>query len=136
MAFLDWSDELELGFAEIDSQHRWLVNATNALHDLLTRGKPDRAEVEKLLNGLVDYTLTHFVTEELLFHWHNYPGDEAHTKEHTDFVTAVREWQNRYKAGEEELSEEILEFLKQWLIHHIRGSDKAYSPYLKAHGVK
>lgn len=134
MAFLEWSDDLKLGFAEIDSQHRWLVAATNSLYDLLSTGQPERAEVEKLLNGLVDYTLTHFVTEELLFHWHNYPDEDAHTKEHTDFVNAVKEWKKRYQDGEE-ISMEILEFLKSWLVNHILKSDKAYAPFLKERGV-
>ena len=118
MAFLEWSDDLKLGFAEIDSQHRWLVNATNALHEELSKGQPERAHVEQLLDGLVDYTLTHFVTEELLFHWHNYPGEDAHTREHTAFVNAVKEWKKRYQDGEE-VSVEIMDFLKQWLVIQI-----------------
>lgn len=136
MAFLEWSDNLKLGFAEIDAQHHWLVDTTNSLHDELMTGKPNREEVKKILDGLLDYTLTHFVTEELLFHWHDYPEDEAHTKEHTDFVAAVKSWKKRYDAGTEELSEEIMEFLKSWLLNHILKSDKAYAPYLKARGVK
>ena len=30
---------------------------------------------------------------------------------------------------------EVMEFLKQWLVKHIQGSDKKYAPFLNAHGV-
>ncbi len=134
MAFIEWSEDLNLGFAEIDSQHHWLVDSTNALHDELHKGEPSHEEVTKLLNGLVDYTLTHFVTEELLFEWHHFPESESHTAEHQAFVRTVKVWMQRHKAGEK-LDQEILEFLKAWLIQHIMKSDKAYAPFLKAKGV-
>lgn len=134
MVFMEWSEDLTMGFAEIDSQHRWLVDATNALHDEIIKGAPCPEKVAKLLHGLVDYTLTHFVTEELLFEWHHFPESEAHTAEHQAFVRTVRAWMQRHKAGEK-LDHEILEFLKGWLIHHIMESDKAYAPFLKSKGV-
>ena len=134
MAFIEWSDDFKLGFAEIDTQHRWLVEATNALHEELMKGEPSDEEVSSLLNFLVDYTLTHFVTEELLFEWHHFPQADAHTEEHQAFVRTVKEWMQRHKSGES-LDREILDFLKQWLIQHIMKSDKAYVPFLKAKGV-
>lgn len=134
MAFIEWSDDLTLGFTEIDSQHHWLVDSTNALHDELMKGEPSAEEVTKLLNGLMDYTLTHFVTEELLFEWHHFPEADKHTEEHQAFVRTVKTWLKRHQSGER-LDREILEFLKAWLIQHILKSDKAYAPYLKSKGV-
>ena len=32
MTFMPWTQALEVGIAEIDEQHRWLVEQTNALH--------------------------------------------------------------------------------------------------------
>lgn len=135
MAFMEWSDALVLGIAEIDNQHHWLVDATNALHDEINNGHADREKMARLLEGLVDYTLIHFVTEELLFQAHAYPEEEAHHLEHQAFVSMVRQWQLRYAEGEE-LGSEILAFLKRWLVQHILISDKAYVPHLKACGVK
>ena len=36
MLFMPWSEQLEVGIAEIDKQHRWLVDTTNSLHALLS----------------------------------------------------------------------------------------------------
>ena len=35
MTFMPWTQALEVGIAEIDEQHRWLVEQTNALHQAL-----------------------------------------------------------------------------------------------------
>ena len=134
MAYIEWSDDFKLGFAEIDSQHRWLVEATNALHEELNKGTPCPEEVVDLLNFLVDYTLTHFVTEELLFEWHHFPQRDEHTEEHQAFVRTVRAWMQRHQSGER-LGAEILEYLKTWLVEHIQKSDRAYVPFLKSKGV-
>jgi hemerythrin len=134
MALMEWSKELELGIAEIDRQHRWLVNATNKLHDELSKGNPSPELVSELLSGLADYTVNHFVTEELLFERFGYPQAEAHHKEHSHFVDAVKEWKQKQAAGLP-LGEEILNFLREWLTYHILKTDRAYVPFLKSHGV-
>jgi len=33
------------------------------------------------------------------------------------------------------LSLEVMNFLKDWLMNHIQGSDKKYGPYLNSHGI-
>lgn len=134
MALMEWSKELELGIAEIDDQHRWLVTATNELHDELIKGSPSQSLVSELLTGLADYTINHFVTEELLFERFGYPQAAAHHKEHRHFVLAVKEWEQKHSAGLP-LGDEILHFLKEWLLYHILKTDRAYVPFLKLHGV-
>ena len=37
MAFMPWSNELSTGILSIDEQHKWLVNATNQLHDEINK---------------------------------------------------------------------------------------------------
>ncbi|MBI5331620.1 MAG: hemerythrin family protein [Betaproteobacteria bacterium] len=135
MAFMEWSQELELGFEEIDRQHRWLVEATNALHEELQKGEPKRERLDVLIGGLVIYARNHFATEERLFERYQYPLGEAHHKEHVNFAIAAREWKQRHESGEL-LGQEVLDFLKHWLLYHILKSDKAYAPFLKSHGVK
>ncbi|MDZ4125160.1 MAG: hypothetical protein U1E02_13430, partial [Hydrogenophaga sp.] len=54
--FMPWNDELLTGISEIDSQHKWLVEATNRLHDELSKPQSDPAVVGDILEGLVDYT--------------------------------------------------------------------------------
>ena len=48
MTFMQWTAELELGAGEIDGQHRWLVDQTNALHDELSGQAPRREVIGEL----------------------------------------------------------------------------------------
>lgn len=63
MAIL-WTDDLNTGIDVIDRQHRRIVDYINDLE--LAKAKQDREAVGKVLDELVDYTLSHFAFEESL----------------------------------------------------------------------
>ena len=66
----------------------------------------------------------------------SYAGLEDHKKEHAALVKQVLEVQAKYKAGATALlSMEVMNFLKNWLIKHIQGTDKKYTPVLAKAGV-
>ncbi len=133
MTFWPWSSELEVGIAEIDEQHRWLVDLTNKLHDAFQAGADD-AEIGDILEGLMDYTMNHFIVEEELFDRLGYPETDAHKQYHNRFTEQVMSLIDRHEAGEV-VGAEALELLKNWLTHHILKVDKAYVEHFRAHGV-
>lgn len=134
MSFMPWSDEFVLGIESIDTQHRWLVEATNRLYDQIESQQPDTKVVGEILEGLVDYTMNHFILEEDLFNRLGYPESEAHKREHDSFTNQAMKLLLDFDGGEP-VTEDTMEFLKAWLIHHILRVDKAYVPFLKANGV-
>ncbi len=134
MTFMPWTRELELGVAEIDRQHQWLVQLTNQLHDELSRPEPRREAIGDVLEGLVDYTHNHFIVEEVLFQQHDYPETPAHKAEHDGFTSKAMELLMRFEMGEE-ITFEALDFLKEWLVHHICKVDRAYLPFFQAKGL-
>ena len=134
MSFMPWSDDFQLGIETIDFQHRWLVDATNALHDELSKENPDRALIGAILEGLVDYTMNHFVLEEELFLRFGYEENAAHKAEHDGFTAKVMQLLLQFEKGEN-VGLDTMELLKSWLQHHILKVDRAYVPFLKAHGV-
>jgi hemerythrin-like metal-binding domain len=134
MVFMPWSEEYRIGIAAIDEQHRWLVDNTNRLHDELTKPDPDRASIGEILEGLVDYAFNHFIVEEELFKRFDYPDEQAHLAEHNGFTTKATELLERFENGES-VSTQALEFLKNWLIHHILEVDKAYVPFMREKGI-
>lgn len=133
MAFMPWTEELQVGIAEIDEQHRWLVDQTNALHDAL-QGSARPELVGELLEGLMDYTMNHFIVEETLFIRSDYPHSDAHLAQHNLFSSQVMSLLSRHEGGEA-VGMEALELLKAWLIHHILKVDKAYVGHLRSHGA-
>ena len=134
MAFMEWSDKFATGIELIDTQHRWLVNLANRLHDALNTAAPNRKEQGEILEGLMDYTMNHFIAEEELFQRFGYPDTVEHRDEHNRFTARVLDLLQRHEAGET-VEPEILDFLKGWLVGHILGSDQAYTPFLKSKGV-
>lgn len=134
MSFMPWTSALELGLAEIDRQHQQLVAMTNALHDELMSASPRRTVVGEILEGLVDYTHNHFIVEEVVFQQHDYPETAAHQAEHDGFTAKAMELLGRFEDGDE-VTLEALDFLKQWLVHHICVVDRAYAPFFRQHGV-
>ena len=134
MSFMPWSEALQLGLETIDNQHRWLVEATNTLHDELNAPTPDRAAIGRILEGLVEYTMNHFVLEEDLFLRFGYQETAAHKAEHDGFTANVMQLLLKFEQGEN-VGLDTLELLKTWLQHHILIVDRAYVPFLREHGV-
>ncbi len=130
MSFMPWNDDFITGIAPIDEQHRWLVELTNRLHAEISKPAPDRNLVGETLEGLVEYTMNHFILEEELFKRHGYPESAAHKAEHDRFSQQVAALLDKHDAGGD-VTQETLEFLKEWLQHHILKVDKAYVPFLQ-----
>jgi len=129
MALFEWSDDYSVKVPSIDQQHKKLVGMLNELHDGMMGGA-GTAHLEGVLSGLIDYTAYHFAHEEELFATHGYPQAEEHTAEHKALVGQVVDYKRKFDAGEVSLNMELMMFLKDWLIKHILGSDKAYSGHL------
>lgn len=133
MTFWPWSSELEVGISEIDEQHRWLVDLTNKLHDAFQAGA-DQEAIGEILEGLMDYTMNHFIVEEELFDRLGYPETDSHKKYHNRFTEQVMSLIDRHESGDV-VGSEALDLLKDWLTHHIMKVDKAYVEHFRAHGV-
>ncbi len=134
MTFMPWSSELEVGIAQIDEQHRWLVDRTNQLYDRLAGAEPDAAEIGELLDGLMDYTMNHFIVEEEIFQRLGYPQTVEHKAQHDRFTAQIMDLLQRHDAGERS-GNETLDLLAGWLVHHILKVDKAYVAFFRANGV-
>lgn len=134
MTFMPWSSELEVGIELIDEQHRWLVDKTNQLYDRLADAEPKGDEIGEVLEGLMDYTMNHFIAEEEIFHRLGYPETEAHKAQHDKFTAQIMDLLQRHDSGERSGSE-TLDLLAGWLVHHILKVDKAYVEFFRRNGV-
>lgn len=134
MTFATWSDAFAIGIPSIDEQHRWLFDATSKLHAALQQPDVDRFVVGEFLEGLMDYTVNHFIVEEELFERYQYPGAQSHKALHDKFTAAVMEQLMKFEDGAE-LGNEVLDLVRDWLIHHIQHADKEYAPFFRERGV-
>ena len=130
-----WRDEFSVNIREIDDQHKMLMNMVNEMHEAMSKGK-GKDVLGSILDKLIQYTKTHFSTEEGLMEQHGYPGFEEHKDKHTKMTQKVLALQQDYTQGKMQLSIEVSKFLQDWLNKHILGTDKKYGEFLNAKGVK
>lgn len=127
---MPWGPKLSLNIKEIDDQHQKLVSLINDLHKAMKLRKGPSVSGE-VLNNIADYTVYHFDFEKTLFKKYGYPEMENHLKIHDDLVAKVIDFKKQHEAGKVSLSMDLMDFLTDWLKHHIMETDKAYAPFLK-----
>jgi len=133
--YLEWKDEYCVGIDSIDQQHRKLVNLINQLQTAVDYSTGEEFE-QDALDELVDYTKTHFTYEEGLMRDNDYPDFEPHKLQHEKMFKKVGEVLAEYEKDHDTAMSNAVEYLKEWLINHINGTDKEYSSYLIEKGVK
>lgn len=134
MAYLEWTDELCVNIGEIDRQHRQLVDLINGLHDAMSSGR-GKEVLSTTIEGLITYTVSHFATEEQYFERYSYLGALAHEQQHRTFVERVNDFKQGFDEDRLMLSLDVMDFLCEWLVDHIQGSDRHYATHLRAAGV-
>jgi hemerythrin len=133
--YLIWKDEYCVGIDSIDQQHKKLVNLINHLQTAIDYSTGEEIERDAL-NELVDYTKTHFTYEEGLMRDNDYPDFVAHKEQHEEMLEKVKEVLAEYEQDQDTAMTNAVEYLQDWLITHINGTDKQYSSYLIGKGVK
>jgi len=135
MEMFKWDDSYKVGVAEIDDQHKRLVGYVNELFDAMKSGK-GKDVLGKILSSLINYTRVHFQTEEGLMMKHSYPEYTAHKKEHDALTDKVVALNKDFAEGKMVMTVDVGTFLKDWLVNHIQKTDKKYTQFFNAKGVK
>lgn len=129
MSLFKWKDEYLVGQPEIDNQHKRLFQLADELHTAMTAGK-GKDVMLKTLGDLIDYTKRHFAAEEALMLRSKYPGYPEHKAFHDKLTAQVVQFQTEFAAGKSIVSIQLLQFLKDWLQHHIAETDRKIAVYL------
>ncbi len=134
MALMEWTPAYSVKVKKFDEQHKKLVEMINQLHDAMRAGQGN-AMLGVVLQQLISYTATHFAEEEKMMQTHGFPGLAAHKLEHQKLVTHVLDLQKQFQAGSAMLTLTVMNFLKDWLVSHIKGVDQKYGEFLNTKGV-
>jgi hemerythrin len=134
MSLINWDASYNTNIKEIDRQHLKLVKIINELNEAMRGGKANDV-LTKLLRELVSYTKTHFTNEEGYLDRHGYPAVSAHQIKHAEFVKKISDFRDNFESGRLGVSIELMKFLKDWLLNHIKGTDMQYVPFLIGKGM-
>ena len=131
--FVPWIDEYNIGIEKIDEQHKFLVGVINELYNAFMN-RQHKEKMQNIIKELDDYTDFHFKTEEDYFQRFGYAEKDEHIREHNYFREKIGEFKQDFKNTESALTFSVLNFLRNWLINHIQGTDQKYVSFLKEKG--
>lgn len=128
---IQWNSSFSVKHAELDEQHKKLVNLINSLYSAFKQGKGTN-ELSKILIELISYTSHHFSAEEKIMREIEFNKIEEHLEEHKELVRQVVQFQKDFDAGKVTIGYDIMNFLKDWLEKHILESDMMYAEFIQA----
>lgn len=126
-----WNDSLLIGIPRIDEQHKGFFDLFDKYEELHNNSVDEDAEKYELIIKLEHYLEDHFITEESIMSYINYPEIKEHIDEHQLFFNRLREFKIKYQHNNTELFNSILLFMKRWLLTHIPMYDIQIKPYFE-----
>ncbi len=129
-AYVAWNSALDLGFHDIDEQHRGLIQLINDLWQTLMSRQSRETHIG-IVQRLEHYTIEHFAAEEQMMADHGFPGLMAHKSSHHYFATQVAAVRQRLEQNQN-VGLDLLRFLTDWLTYHISVVDRQYADFIRA----
>jgi hemerythrin len=123
MALIEWRSEFETGIADVDHEHRELVELINKLHEQL--GSEMTSEVISNFLGEVFARISaHFALEESIMRKHDYDQYNDHKSDHEKLLDDIRDIMDDYEAGKYIAYDEALaSAVCDWFVDHFKTKD-------------
>ena len=128
--FISWNNTYSVGNAEMDNQHKQLINIINKLFDSFKEGNAEEISNE-ILNEMIEYANFHLNSEEKLLYKFDYPEKENHEVLHNEFRNKTDELKSMISKKSEDAHYKLMDYLKNWWTNHILIEDMKYSKFLK-----
>ena len=135
MMLIEWNVSLSVGNDLIDRDHETLVGIVNKLDDAINQAHGNDV-ISDILSELSDYIGYHFEHEEQIMRRHHYPASDEHVQEHSDLIKGLDTLVYEFEASPTTVTADTLEFLKHWLIDHVRGCDMKLGSFLQGKGMR
>lgn len=114
---LEWKNDYELGYQDIDAQHKYLFDLTNQLAAAQT---PD--QIKPLLMLLYKHTREHFELEEALMRRAGFSGLVAHAGYHNQLLMRLNQLSQDVGKGSFDRAA-MDSLMTDWALRHIRFDD-------------
>lgn len=130
-----WRKGMSVGNNLIDHDHHFMINFINTV-ELVLQEPVDKEMLMEVLEQLHEYSIGHFRREESIQRKIEYPQSLHHKNSHTTLLTDLEKLRKEIEETKstEEIagrSEEIIFFLRNWLINHVLNEDMKLKSYLE-----
>jgi hemerythrin len=129
-----WDESMETGDPHMDRQHREIIELVDRLDAIGVDDSIWMEHAHEILDRVMDLTVTHFTTEELLMDRVAYPTDarERMLEQHRDFKSYARIRVLEFRAGDRSSLALLPGFLRMWLVEHEFGLDRELVTWIRA----
>jgi diguanylate cyclase (GGDEF)-like protein/hemerythrin-like metal-binding protein len=127
---MPWLNGIELGHEVMDAQHKSIADAVNAIIEAMANGR-EAAILDHGLARLEGLVRAHFAHEEALMAEARLACAEKHTASHQRLLAALPSL--KIQIGKGSFSTTV-QFLRKWLLDHIRSDDRELVEALRNHG--
>ena len=127
---MDWDPKYSVDIEEIDNHQKKMFDLFNQLIDLKD-GKKDAKECISMISEINDYSKLYFSDEEKILKKNGYPDLGTHTKAHRQFAKNSISLRRELAEDINNLTDEVITDLRDWLIRHIEDFDSLYIPFVR-----
>lgn len=129
---LPWNRSLAVGIAEIDKQHKALLERA-ARFEAAVQSRAPSYQLGELFDHLKAYIHTHFDAEEQLMRGIGYPSLAEHVREHDDFRGRLDSLAPHWESEGESpaLLMAVLGLLDHWISEHVARSDQRLADFIR-----
>jgi hemerythrin len=126
MTGIEWRPEFSTGLAEVDHEHRGLIDLINAALASCAEVPAARQEIEAALGEIYARTSAHFALEERLMERLEYDQRKEHKHDHERLLEDIRDIMDGLGHGAGFNQELFSARLVQWFSEHFRTHDARF----------
>ncbi len=129
-----WDASMETGDPHMDRQHREIIELVDRLDAIGADDASWMQHAREILDRVMDLTVTHFTTEELLMVQVGYPDEaqERMLQQHRDFKAYARLRVLEFRVGDRSVLALLPGFLRMWLVEHEFGLDRELVSWIRS----
>lgn len=129
MTLLEWRPEYSIGIAEVDHEHRQMIELINSCHEFLASDRsPERAEA--FLGEVFTGISAHFALEERQMQTRAYPQLADHKADHERLLDEIRDIMDEQAQGAGLDEDALAQRLAVWFGDHFRTHDARLHHFL------
>ena len=127
---LEWDPKYSVDIEEIDTFQKRMFELFNQLIDM-KKAKAEPKDCINMISEINEYSKLYFSTEERYLRKKGYPDFAAHSKAHRQFTKSSISLRREISEDIENLTDDVIEELRNWLINHMLTLDVLYVPFLR-----
>lgn len=125
-----WCDDYCLNIEVVDAPQQQMLKLMNQLNEM-RENDSDVRSIAEALTEMTEFARNFFRSEERMLNRFNYPEYQEHRKEHRDFIKNIIMFRRWFAEDAAKLTDDVFEFFRVWVSHHILVSDQRYAPFIR-----